>query len=65
MEATSADWLPGAKRFDKCFGPSARGCGRMSEVVVLMIGTQDILKGEVGMPEEVLKRPIPGMVGSG
>mmetsp|Transcript_14089 Transcript_14089/g.32792 ORF Transcript_14089/g.32792 Transcript_14089/m.32792 type:complete len:298 (-) Transcript_14089:28-921(-) len=57
--STSADWLPGKKLFDKCFSKGVRGCGKKSEVIVLMIGTQDILKGEVGMPEEVLKRPIP------
>lgn len=59
-KSTSADWLPGKPLYDTYFGTGARACGKDSEVVMIMLGTQDILQGKAGVPEDVLKKPIIG-----
>ena len=32
-----------------------------AEVVVVIMGTQDILQGKTGMSDEVLKKDVPGL----
>ena len=64
--STTFDWLPNPKDgenkgfYHKVFGDN-NGCyGRDAEIVIVMLGTQDILRNMDGMSEDVLARPPPG-----
>lgn len=57
--ATSHEWLPGAPLFEQTFGPASSLAE--AEVVVIVLGTQDILQGSHGMDPAVIAAPPPGL----
>lgn len=58
-ESTSHDWLPGKPLFEATFGPGQPW--HDAEVVVVMLGTQDVLQHMCGMAPEVLNATVPGL----
>jgi hypothetical protein len=67
VDSTSFDWLPGSasgpdgKKGKGYFGKVFNGVyGRDAEVVIVMLGTSDVLKGVDGMSPAVLAAQPPG-----
>mmetsp|Transcript_15991 Transcript_15991/g.32721 ORF Transcript_15991/g.32721 Transcript_15991/m.32721 type:complete len:315 (+) Transcript_15991:40-984(+) len=58
-DSTSHDWQEDKTLFQGWFGKGAKF--KDSEVVLIMLGTQDILKGMTGMSDKVLSNPVPGL----
>ena len=57
--STTHDWLPGKPLYEAVFGPGSTVGD--AEVVIVMLGTQDILQGMHGMADDVLAADVPGL----
>mmetsp|Transcript_4250 Transcript_4250/g.5424 ORF Transcript_4250/g.5424 Transcript_4250/m.5424 type:complete len:305 (-) Transcript_4250:140-1054(-) len=58
VDSTSHDWLPGKPLYEKTF---SEGKLADSELVIIMLGTQDILQHKIGMSDDVLNNDVPGI----
>jgi hypothetical protein len=58
VNSTTHDWMPGKPLYEKVF---SEGKLADSEVVIIMLGTQDILQQKTGMSEEVINNEVPGI----